>query len=58
MKFAVTAITLGLAVSVAAMPAQASGSKVSSPLALAKQADKLKPGDWVWVAILRRMGRY
>ena len=45
----VSAIALGLALSVAvAMPAQASGSKVSSPLALAKQADRLKPGDWVW----------
>ena len=39
MRFVVTAIALGLAMSVAAMPAQASGSKVSSPLALAKQAD-------------------
>jgi hypothetical protein len=29
-------------------PALAGGSKVSSPLALAKQAEKLKPGDWVW----------
>ena len=48
MRFVVTAIALGLAMLVAAMPAQASGSKVSSPLALAKQADKLKPGDWVW----------
>ena len=48
MRFVVTAIALGLAMSVATMPAQASGSKVSSPLALAKQADKLKPGDWVW----------
>ena len=48
MKLAVKSIALGLALSVAAVPAQASGSKVSSPLALAKQADKLKPGDWVW----------
>lgn len=32
----------------AAAPALAEGSKVSSPLALAKQADRLKPGDWVW----------
>jgi hypothetical protein len=31
-----------------ASPTLASGSKVSSPLALAKQAEKLKPGDWVW----------
>lgn len=48
MKFAATVIALGAIVSVVAMPAVASGSKVSSPLALAKQADKLKPGDWVW----------
>lgn len=31
-----------------AAPALAGGSKVSSPLALAKQAEKLKPGEWVW----------
>jgi len=48
MKLAVNAIALGLLLSVAASPALASGSKVSSPLALAKQADRLKPGDWVW----------
>ena len=48
MKLAVNTIALGLLMSVAASPALASGSKVSSPLALAKQAEKLKPGDWVW----------
>ena len=42
------AFAFGLAVTLIAAPALASGSKVSSPLALAKQADKLKPGDWVW----------
>ena len=42
------AFAFGLAVTLIASPALASGSKVSSPLALAKQADKLKPGDWVW----------
>ena len=42
------AFAFGLAVTLIAAPAIASGSKVSSPLALAKQADKLKPGDWVW----------
>ena len=42
------AIAFGLAIMLIAAPAIASGSKVSSPLALAKQADKLKPGDWVW----------
>ena len=48
MKRAATALAIALALSLAAAPAFASGSKVSSPLALAKQADKLKPGDWVW----------
>jgi len=48
MKRAATALAITLALSLAAAPAFASGSKVSSPLALAKQADKLKPGDWVW----------
>ncbi|MEO7410266.1 MAG: L,D-transpeptidase family protein [Sphingomicrobium sp.] len=42
------AFAFGLAITLIAAPAIASGSKVSSPLALAKQADKLKPGDWVW----------
>lgn len=34
----------------------ASGSKVSSPLALAKQADKLKPGEWVWAGKIAPTG--
>ena len=42
------AFAFGLAVTLIAAPALASGSKVSSPLALAKQADRLKAGDWVW----------
>ena len=42
------AFAFGLAITLIAAPAFASGSKVSSPLALAKQAEKLKPGDWVW----------
>ncbi len=37
-------------------PLQASGSKVSSALALARQADKLKPGDWVWAPRIARSG--
>ena len=40
----------------AATPALASGSKVSSPLALAKQADKLKPGEWVWAGKIAPTG--
>ncbi len=42
------AFVFGMALTLVASPAFASGSKVSSPLALAKQAEKLKPGDWVW----------
>lgn len=41
-------VAFGLALTLTASPVLASGSKVSSPLALAKQAEKLKPGDWVW----------
>ncbi len=40
----------------AAAPAMASGSKVSSPLQLARQAEKLKPGDWVWAPRISRTG--
>jgi L,D-transpeptidase catalytic domain len=39
-----------------APPALAGGSKVSSPLELAKQADKLKPGEWVWAPKIARTG--
>jgi hypothetical protein len=42
------AILLAGLLALGAAPALASGSKVSSPLQLAKQADKLKPGQWVW----------
>src|SRR5215207_5922038 len=44
---AVAALLLACSIT-AASPALASGSKVSSPLQLARQAEKLKPGDWVW----------
>jgi hypothetical protein len=37
-------------------PALASGSKVSSPLQLAKQAEKLKPGEWVWAGKIAPTG--
>lgn len=36
--------------------AHASGSQVSSPLALAKQADRLQPGDWVWAPNIASTG--
>jgi hypothetical protein len=56
MKFS-GAASLLLACSMAiATPALASGSKVSSPLQLAKQAEKLKPGDWVWAPRISRTG--
>ena len=37
-------------------PALASGSTVSSPLQLAKQAEKLKPGEWVWAGKIAPTG--
>ena len=37
-------------------PAFASGSKVSSPLQLAKHAEKLKPGEWVWAGKIAPTG--
>jgi hypothetical protein len=44
-------LTLG-----APAPALASGSKVSSPLQLAKQAEKLKAGEWVWAGKIAKNG--
>jgi len=56
MKFP-AAMALLLACSIAAAaPALASGSKVSSPLQLARQAEKLKPGDWVWAPRISMRG--
>ena len=56
MKFpAVTALLLACSIT-AASPALASGSKVSSPLQLARQAEKLKPGDWVWAPSISKHG--
>ena len=47
-----------LACSIAiAPPALASGSKVSSPLQLARRPEKLKPGDWVWAPRISRAAR-
>ena len=40
----------------ASAPALASGAKVSSSLALARQAEKLQPGDWVWAPRIARSG--
>ena len=45
-----------LVAAMSASPALAAGSKVSSSLALARQAEKLKPGDWVWAPRIARSG--
>jgi len=50
-----TAFLLACSVAVA-QPALASGSKVSSPLQLAKQAERLQPGDWVWAPRISKHG--
>jgi lipoprotein-anchoring transpeptidase ErfK/SrfK len=39
-----------------AAPAVAQGANTSAELAFAKQADKLKPGHWVWKAEIARTG--
>jgi hypothetical protein len=49
------ALLLASAIAVAS-PALASGSKVSSPLQLARQAERLKPGEWVWAPRIARTG--
>jgi len=46
--WASTAILLALYTGVAGAPALAQGAKSSAELAFAKQAEKLKPGEWVW----------
>jgi hypothetical protein len=55
MRFSVVAILPALWLA-AMPPAFASGSKVSSPLQLAKQAERLKPGDWVWAPRIATRG--
>jgi hypothetical protein len=50
------AVAACLTASVPIVPALASGSKVSSPLQLAKQAEKLKPGQWVWAGKIAPKG--
>jgi hypothetical protein len=44
----VASAALVVALACSAAPALAIGSKVSSPAALAREAERLKPGDWVW----------
>jgi hypothetical protein len=55
-KFARAAIAACLVAAIPSTPAVASGSKVSSPLQLAKQAEKLKPGQWVWAGKIAPTG--
>src|SRR3954464_176127 len=44
-----TALALGLVIAAApASPVFAQGAKTSAQLKLAKQAEALKPGEWVW----------
>jgi hypothetical protein len=40
----------------AATPVYAQGAKVSSPPELARVAEKLKPGEWVWAASIAPLG--
>ena len=51
------ALSLGLCLSLAcAGPASAQGATVSSPPELARVADRLKPGEWVWAASIAPSG--
>ena len=49
-------VAIGVFGALLSAPALASGSRVSSPLALAKQAEKLKPGQWVWAGKIAPKG--
>ena len=49
-------LVLGALVAMTAAPVLARGSQVSSPLALAKLADNLQPGDWVWAPTIAPLG--
>ena len=49
-------IAAALLLASAAAPAFAQGAKTSAELEFAKQADKLKPGQWVWKAEIARDG--
>lgn len=50
------AVLLAVLAMFAATPVQGHGSKVSSPLQLAKHADRLKPGEWVWAGKIAPTG--
>jgi hypothetical protein len=55
-KFARAALVACLLAAVPTAPVFSSGSRVSSPLQLAKQAEKLKPGQWVWAGKIAPTG--
>lgn len=50
------ALLAGAAIAFAAPANAGKGATVSSPIELAKQADKLKPGDWVWAGKISPKG--
>ena len=56
MRRSVQMLVLGALVAMTAAPIFARGSQVSSPLALAKLADNLQPGDWVWAPTIAPLG--
>jgi hypothetical protein len=56
MRLRAAAYLLLVPILLPATPALAGGSKVSSPLQLARQADRLKPGEWVWAPRIARNG--
>lgn len=49
-------LLLAAAAIATAVPAAAQGAKVSSPVELARQADRLKPGQWVWAPVIAPKG--
>ena len=53
-RIAVAALVLGLASALSPLLAQ--GAPTSAELQLAKQADVLKPGEWVWAPQVARSG--
>jgi L,D-transpeptidase catalytic domain len=52
--FLITAFVLSAAAPLSPLPAQ--GAAASAQLQLAKQADKLKPGEWVWAPEIAKDG--
>ena len=57
MRTYVTVIAATALAALSSMPALAQGAKQSAQLELAKQAEKLKPGEWVWKPEIARDGQ-